>query len=284
MSPTREDARDFWQALATGCEREDPASLAGLALCGTGDRYDLYRHRAERKAVASLLPQPGSDWRVLDVGCGPGRWTVPLAQTCREVVAVDFSESMLAHASRECERAGVAGKVTFRRERVQELDCAVLGQPFDLVLVVGLLQYVPEEELHGVYPRLAACVRPGGLLLHRETRTRKPTEKAYPGVDGLTMRAFYRPFETYRSAFEKHGFRLKARRSVIPPSPAYSLYSRLCPPGRPAPLKELPLRAILGTHELLIDPLWRLFPGVLWLVNSRRPTDQVAALYVKTGD
>ncbi|HSW35441.1 MAG TPA: class I SAM-dependent methyltransferase [Candidatus Limnocylindrales bacterium] len=44
---------------------------------------------------------------VLDVGCGPGRIAVPLAQRARTVTALDQSEKMLAHCIRNARAAGI---------------------------------------------------------------------------------------------------------------------------------------------------------------------------------
>src|ERR1051325_5735313 len=111
MNSPQENAQAYWESFAAGRQSGSEADTAGLALYGTCPIYDTYRHRAECIAVNSLLSTPSPTWRVLDIGCGPGRWTLPFAQCCASVVAVDFSENMLAHAKRRCEKAGVAQKV-----------------------------------------------------------------------------------------------------------------------------------------------------------------------------
>jgi len=46
------------------------------------------------KFLALLNPRP--EWRILDVGCGPGTLALPLATRSRQVTALDFSGNMLA--------------------------------------------------------------------------------------------------------------------------------------------------------------------------------------------
>jgi ubiquinone/menaquinone biosynthesis C-methylase UbiE len=280
IQPPPENAQAFWEAFAAGRQSCDDAATAGLALYGTCPLYDAYRHRAECIAVGSLLPSPSPNWRVLDVGCGPGRWTVPFAKSCAEVVAVDFSENMLAHARKRCEEAGVANKVSFKQQRLEDLDADALGKPFDLVLVMGVLQFVPQAELPAAAQRLARCVAPGGLLLHRETRSPRPWEKKYSETGGVTMKSYYKRFADYRDAFAPEGLSVRGRRSIIPPSILYSIYSRFVAPGKD-PLGGWPLKALLSLHKQRIDPLWRSFPDFLWWFNSRRLTDQAAVLYGK---
>lgn len=46
---------------------------------------------------------------VLDVGCGPGTLTLPLARSGHQVTAVDFADGMLAHLEEQASREGLAG-------------------------------------------------------------------------------------------------------------------------------------------------------------------------------
>jgi hypothetical protein len=117
---------------------------------------------------------------------------------------------------------------------------------------------------------------PGGLLLHRETRTRTNWQKEYKGPDhSVTMRSHYKTFDHYRQAFAVQNLTPLSRRSVLPPNLLYSLYNRVFPDTRDG----IGLRGIIALHEHAIDPVWRCFPELLWKVNSRRPTDMAAVLY-----
>ena len=50
------------------------------------------------RLIVTLAPVPGQ-WRVLDVGCGPGRYAVELARAGAAAVhGVDVSETMIALA------------------------------------------------------------------------------------------------------------------------------------------------------------------------------------------
>lgn len=273
-----EDAQAFWEGFAGSRTVSNEQDTAGLALFGSRQIYDAYRDRAEKITVHEILPEIQPSWRVLDLGCGPGRWTVPMAKQCAQVVALDFSEQMLAHARKNCETAHVAGKVAFKRQGLDEVNVQELGGPFHLVLAMGVLQYLPKEKIPGVLDNLCECVGSGGLLIHREYRSPDFIERRYnDSSKNLLMRSFYKPFDFYRQLYEARGLKLQVRRSIIPPSILYSLYSRVFPLENAC----FCLKTILAMHEWVLDPLWRIFPGMLWKVNSRRATDQVAALYRK---
>ena len=75
------------------------------------DNADMYRQMAAMEAestehMLSLLPVTKAD-TVLDVGCGPGRITVPMARRAASVTAIDAAEKMLAHCRANVAAAGL---------------------------------------------------------------------------------------------------------------------------------------------------------------------------------
>lgn len=280
----REDGQAFWDSFAHSRQPADEKETAALALHGYCPIYDSYRDRAERVAVRALIPHIDPTWRVLDIGCGPGRWTVPFAAAGAHVTALDFSPAMLEHARRRCEEAAVAERVEFQRGRLEDLDADTLNGPFDLVLAMGIIQYIPSEQLGNIAQRLARCIKPGGYLLHRETLAPDPfTREAAVQSAGAKIVSHYKTFEQYRSAFEATGLQFTARRSVVPPSIALSLLSRLFPFEMNArnSLGRGLVRAAIALREYIFDPICNLFPELLWRINARRPTDQAAMLYMR---
>jgi SAM-dependent methyltransferase len=114
-----------------------------------------------RRAFEELLP-PGA--RVLDLGGGPGRWTIWLARRGHRVVLVDLSPRLLEIARRELAEAGV------EPEAVLEGDARDLGGfadgEFDAVLALGPFYHLvtaPDRELAA--REVGRVLRPGGLLL-----------------------------------------------------------------------------------------------------------------------
>lgn len=85
--------------------------------------------------LASKLP-PG---RVIDVGCGSGRFSVRLAQHGWQVVGLDFAGEMIALAREHAAAAGVSDRCTFLE--ADFLDWDTEGD-FDLGLAIGVFDYV----------------------------------------------------------------------------------------------------------------------------------------------
>ena len=113
-----------------------------------------------RVIVGLLELAPGM--KVLDAGCGPGRLTLPLAETIGpqgEVTALDIQEGMLARVRGKVQAAGL--------QNVQFLQ-AGLGAGklakayYDRAVLVTVLGEIPDpltalKEIHG-------ALKPGGIL------------------------------------------------------------------------------------------------------------------------
>lgn len=110
------------------------------------------------------LPPPPA--RVLDLGAGPGRYAIALAERGYRVTLLDLSSELLALARRKVEEAGLAGQVEgYHHGSATGLGRYVDGA-FDAVLVMGPLYHLIEEA-----DRLAAVreslrvLRAGGTVV-----------------------------------------------------------------------------------------------------------------------
>jgi SAM-dependent methyltransferase len=98
---------------------------------------------------------------VLDMGCGTGRFTVPLAQRVASVSGLDLSPMMLTMARKKLADEGLAGDL-------REGDMAALpfaDASFDVVVSMLALMHVPREDRQQVFREAARVLRPGGRLL-----------------------------------------------------------------------------------------------------------------------
>lgn len=103
---------------------------------------------------------------VLDLGCGAGRFLVPLAEAEYAVTGVDTSAAMLAEARAAVADAGLAAKVTLRQDDFRTL--ATLGdERFALAFCAqNTFLHMPDTEAQQAALRaIAAHLRPGGMLI-----------------------------------------------------------------------------------------------------------------------
>jgi len=104
----------------------------------------------------------------IDIGCGPGFFTVPMARRVGEdglVVAVDIHSGMLEKARRRAERAGVAGRIRFHLGRRDSLG---LDLTADFALAFWMTHEVADRRR--LFAEVLSVLKPGGLLLLVEPR------------------------------------------------------------------------------------------------------------------
>lgn len=94
--------------------------------------------------------------RILEAGCGAGRFTEVLATTGADVWSFDLSEAVEANAANN----GHLPNVHIFQASIMDIPFAP-GQ-FDRVLCLGVLQHTPDPA--AAFRALAAQVRPGGFL------------------------------------------------------------------------------------------------------------------------
>jgi SAM-dependent methyltransferase len=102
----------------------------------------LFRQSMKQRfemTIAGCSPAEGCT--VLDIGCGPGHYSVTLAQRGAKVLGIDFAESMIDIA----EKRAAAAKVTDCCEfRVADWTRFPESQKFDYVLALGFMDYVAD--------------------------------------------------------------------------------------------------------------------------------------------
>jgi len=103
-------------------------------------------------------PQPLNGLSVLDVGCGGGILSEPLARLGARVTGLDPAPTNIAVARLHAERAGLA--VDYRQETVEALRDR--GESFDIVLAMEVVEHVPD--VPGFVAACAGTLAPGGLL------------------------------------------------------------------------------------------------------------------------
>jgi len=154
--------------------------------------------------VRHLELQPGLT--VLDIGCGPGRVTIPVARAVGpqgQVVAIDLQEGMLSRAQVKAQAAGLSN-IQFVRAGVGngKLDLP----PADRALLVTVLGEIPKRE--AALKEIFQTLKPGGILSvteiifdpHFQSRG---TVSRLAGAAGFREKAFFGNRLAYTLNLEK---------------------------------------------------------------------------------
>jgi 2-polyprenyl-6-hydroxyphenyl methylase/3-demethylubiquinone-9 3-methyltransferase len=116
--------------------------------------------------------------RMLDIGCGGGILSEPLARLGADVVGADPAERNIAVARAHAEGAGVA--VDYRCTTAEALSAA--GETFDVVLAMEVVEHV--NDVRAFVAACATMVKPGGLMIAATlNRTMKSFALAIVGAE-----------------------------------------------------------------------------------------------------
>jgi 2-polyprenyl-3-methyl-5-hydroxy-6-metoxy-1,4-benzoquinol methylase len=123
------------------------------------------RDAMERERVLPLLELTGAE-RVLDVGCGIGRWGAAIADRVSVYHGIDASPSLIELARSYCRRDNVA----FHAAGVDDLTDAWLAEhgPFDRVICSGILIYLDDRQVASLLGALSRHLTPGAVIYVRE--------------------------------------------------------------------------------------------------------------------
>jgi 2-polyprenyl-6-hydroxyphenyl methylase / 3-demethylubiquinone-9 3-methyltransferase len=97
--------------------------------------------------------------RILDIGCGGGLLSEPLARLGANVLGADPAEKNIAAAKLHAEQSGIA--VDYRVTTAEALADA--GERFDVVLAMEVVEHVADMPLF--VARCAEMVKDGGLMI-----------------------------------------------------------------------------------------------------------------------
>jgi trans-aconitate methyltransferase len=184
---------------------------------GTAAYYAKYRKPYPQALIDDIVSTFGLDGtgRMLDLGCGPGMLTLPLAPHFAEIVAFDADEGMIAEA-----RKSDARNVDWRVGRAEDLPGG-LGK-FRLVTFAQSLHWMQQDV---VMARVREMIEPGagialvggseswwdGPLDWHQVMTRM-IQKYLGERRRAGANAFKEPHDPFEVILERHGWRIVLNR------------------------------------------------------------------------
>ncbi|WP_410665358.1 class I SAM-dependent methyltransferase [Amycolatopsis sp. lyj-84] len=144
----KQTVQDVYEQLAAEYDERIP---------GVGHADDMFTDSEMRFLMAKVH----SGTKVLDMGCGTGRFTIPLALAGARMTGLDLTAAMLDQARTKAKAAGV--DIDFRQG-----DMASLPFPdnsFDVVTSMLALMHIPLSDRQSVFSEIARVLKPGGRML-----------------------------------------------------------------------------------------------------------------------
>jgi ubiquinone/menaquinone biosynthesis C-methylase UbiE len=173
------------------------------------------RRDAEEKARVLPLISPVAQDRMLDLGCGTGRWAEAIAERVDAYLGIDFSDSLLDVARTRAPQA------VFQAMNVAALDATALAlpPPFTVIICSGILIYINDDDIRVLFRAISRVAAPACRIYLREPmatderltldrhwseelqdhysaiyRTRDEYLELFAELDGFTVREEGEPF------------------------------------------------------------------------------------------
>lgn len=119
--------------------------------------YRLFAHRhyiSLLEKIREIIPITSSD-RILDAGCGDGRFSHMIKDVGAQIVGVDYSERAITFAK------AFSPTVSFRCADLSSFQ----NEPFDKVYCIEVIEHLPPQHLQTFVKALTACLKPDGYLV-----------------------------------------------------------------------------------------------------------------------
>lgn len=155
--------------------------------------YELYNkvigadYRSRVLLTDYVRLQPGDC--ILDIGCGPGN-LVPFLPDCK-YLGVDANPAYISSARRRYSHRG-----QFICERVSHHNVQELGT-FDVVLALGLVHHLDDNEANDLFRLGHAALRPGGRMITMDGCYRPGQSRTERYLLSRDRGRFVRPVDEY---------------------------------------------------------------------------------------
>ena len=136
-------------------------------LSGVGAKFDEFYDKTESfkeryKIWVDLIKKYSNPtYRALDVGCGTGVFTFPLAELNKEVYGVDGSTEMIDICQTKLDSVAMSN-LSFGLYDLNDMNAQQLGGA-QLIISSSVLEYV--DDFHGVLAQLISLLTEKGILL-----------------------------------------------------------------------------------------------------------------------
>ncbi|MFZ4125764.1 MAG: bifunctional 2-polyprenyl-6-hydroxyphenol methylase/3-demethylubiquinol 3-O-methyltransferase UbiG [Rickettsiales bacterium] len=131
-----------------------------------------------KQKIEQHFAKPMHDLTLVDIGCGGGLISEPMAELGLQVTGVDASEKNIEVATLHAEKSAL--DIRYLATSAEAL--AANGESFDIVLALEIIEHVADIDVF--YDALSALVKPNGLLiLSTINRTTKSYAMAIIGAE-----------------------------------------------------------------------------------------------------
>lgn len=171
----------------------------------------LERDEQEKRKIRPFL-SISENMRILDIGCGVGRWGDELVPelTGGIYVGVDYSEQLINIAREAAEETKTAEKRKYLVGSFQDLTDVLesngVNEGFDLVIINGVLMYINDTDINNCMGGIGSLLNKKGMIYIKESvgiNSRLTLKDIYSEELTSDYSAIYRSKNEYEDYFSR---------------------------------------------------------------------------------
>jgi ubiquinone/menaquinone biosynthesis C-methylase UbiE len=161
----------------------------------------LFQKRSFIRMISAIGDISGK--RILDIGCGSGRWASLMARMEARVTGLDISEDMIRYAKSRFE------DIDFIKGSISEINFE--DKLFDIATSITVIQHIPCEEQARAVFNISRCLKNGGYLIAMEE-----IKNIFFGKSGRKIRiTFPNTPSAWDALFERNGFEIIKKERIL---------------------------------------------------------------------
>ncbi len=170
----------------------------------------IERDNFEKHKFFELVNLTHKELKILDIGCGVGRWGFHLADFADTYLGFDYSDTFINIAKEKAENENL-NHLNFQVLSAIDfsINDLVIKPPFDLILIAGVLAYLNDDDCINLLNKVEASISIDSLFYLREPiaiENRLTLNSFYSEEMDHEYSAIYRTIDEYDSIFEKSNF------------------------------------------------------------------------------
>ena len=192
--------KEFWENRANNINNLQTVLLGSDK---TGIEQNT-RNEHEKLIVESIVKQIKNP-KILDIGCGIGRWAENLINQFDSYTGVDFSEGFINFASKKFANYS---NIKFYNNSILNLDKEILNSKFNFIICTGVLMYVNDSNIFDIFKAFRR-ITPEYVYIQESISLMdaRLTLNQFESKDLQTnYNAIYRTKQEYEEYFKTNGF------------------------------------------------------------------------------
>lgn len=190
------NTKSFWQSR-TKEEFSMKTVLLGSDKTGVAQEF---RNNDELKLFNSVIPIK-KPLKILDIGCGIGRWPDNLYDRIEKYDGIDYTEAFVEYANSKYKNDS---NINFYKMSATDIDFSKLTNDYNLIITTGVLMYINDAELNKVF-KMYKYLSPEYIYLQESVSIidTRLTLRDFESKDmNINYSAIYRTQEEYEKYFD----------------------------------------------------------------------------------